>query len=73
MHPKERGVQKQIIQHDLIESAARPRLILGADRLADFRDRRLGDRGLIAERFGKGGLDIPHGQWTIPGFVHTFF
>jgi hypothetical protein len=59
MHPKERGVQKQVVQRDLVESAARPRLILGADRLADFGDRRLGDRGLIAERFGQGGLDIP--------------
>ena len=62
MHPKERGLQKQVVLHDLVEPAARPRLILGSDRLADFRDRRLGDRGLIAECFGKRGLDIPHRQ-----------
>lgn len=62
MHPKERGVPKQIVQRDLVESPARPRLILGADRLADFGNRRLGDRGLIPERFGKDGLHIPDGQ-----------
>lgn len=37
-------------------------MVFGANRLADFRDRGFGDRGLIAERFGKGGLDIPDGQ-----------
>jgi hypothetical protein len=57
MHPEEGGIQKQVIQHDIIAAAGRPGVVLGLDRLAYLRDSRFRDRGLIPERIGQGGPD----------------
>jgi hypothetical protein len=50
MHPEERGVQEQAVQHYLFQAAARLRLVLAADRLAHLVDGGLGERRLATER-----------------------
>jgi hypothetical protein len=62
MHPKKGSIQEQVVQHDIIQGAPRPGVVLGLDRLAYLRDSRFRDRGLIAERVGEGGLHIAHRQ-----------
>ena len=62
VHPEEAGVQEQVIQRDLIQAAPRPRLVLVLDLPADGRHGGLGDRGLVAERVGQGGLHVADRQ-----------
>ena len=62
MHPEEAGVQEQVVEGDLIEAALCPGLVVVLDLLADRRHGGLGDRGLVAERLGEGGLHVAHRQ-----------
>jgi len=62
VHAEEAGVQEQVIEDDLIQAPPRPALVLLLDLAANGRDGGLGDRGLIPERPGEGGLHIPHRQ-----------
>src|SRR6476661_8416625 len=55
MHPEERGIQEQIIEHDVVEAPLRPCLVFGLDHLTYLRHSRFRDRGLIAEGVGEGG------------------
>jgi hypothetical protein len=62
VHPEEAGVQEQVVQHDAVQGAGRPCLVLVLDLLAHRRHGGLGDRGLVAERVGQGGLDVADRQ-----------
>jgi hypothetical protein len=62
VHPEEARIQEQVVQGDLIEAAMRPGRVLVLDGLADRRHRRLGDRRLVTERVGEGGLDVADRQ-----------
>jgi hypothetical protein len=62
VRPEEGGVQERVIQHHRIQAAGRPCLILLGDLLADGRDGGFGDRGLVAQRIGQGGLHVPDRQ-----------
>jgi hypothetical protein len=73
VHPEEGGVQEQVIQRHLIEAAGRPCLVLLLDLAADDRDGGLGDRGLVAEGVGQGGLHVADRQATDEGRDHQRF
>jgi hypothetical protein len=60
VHAEEAGVQEQVAQRDGVQAARGERVVLALDRLAHLRHRRLGDRGLVAERLGVGGLHVAH-------------
>jgi hypothetical protein len=62
VHPEERGVQVQVVQGDAVQPAPRPGLVFVLDLAADRRHRGLGDRGLITQRLGQGGLDVADRQ-----------
>ena len=73
VHPEEAGVQEQVVQRHLLQSAQRPGLILALDGLADRRHGGLGDRGLIPQRVGQGGLHVPYRQAAHEGRDHQRF
>jgi hypothetical protein len=62
VHAEEAGVQEQVIQRDLIQAPPGPGLVVVLDLAADGRHRRLGDRGLVAERLSEGGLNVADRQ-----------
>jgi hypothetical protein len=62
VHAEEGGVQEQVVQPHLVEAAGCPRLVFALDLLADRRDGGLGDRSLVAECVGEGGLDVADRQ-----------
>jgi hypothetical protein len=62
VHPEERGVQIQVVQRDAVQATARPGLVFVLDLAADRRHCRLGDRRLVAQRLGQGGLDVADRQ-----------
>ena len=70
MHAEEAGVQEQVVQGDAVQAPAGPRLVFVLDCLAHGGDRRLGDRGLVAERVSQGGLHVPDRQAADEGGNH---
>jgi hypothetical protein len=58
VHLEVRGVQEQVVQGDLVESARAPGGELVADGLADPADGGAGQRGLGAEHLGQGRFDV---------------
>ena len=60
MHAEKRDIQDPLVQHDLVEAALGPGVVLGLARFSDFRHRSFRDRGLIGEHISEGDHDISH-------------
>jgi hypothetical protein len=64
VHPEERGVQEQVIEHDVVQASLCPCLVFGFDRCTHLGDSRFRDRCLVAEGVGEGRFDIADRQPT---------